>query len=314
MNRKQFLAELNQYLTFATGEERQSIISYYDSIFSGTAPEDEAKLILELDTPMKAAISLRRRKDSGEDLRLLNQPAPVEEIPVEEISVEETPVVETPAVEPPAVEAEVENISIVESSETESPVDKIPAAEVPVTDTPEEEPSVVETPAVETPVVEAPVAETPAVEAPVVETPVVETPVAETPVVENFPEDIPGVDVSYEELNYDDIDDEMGKAYEPESKKRPAVTAAYVFKVIGVTLLGIIIAAACLPIAAVGVFLLASMGNLIIAGLSSLYYTTDALLLFGGGLMLGAPGIIVVWLALWIAVKLISKLTGSLKR
>lgn len=284
MNRKQFLAELNQYLTFATGEERQSIISYYDSIFSGTAPEDEAKLILELDTPMKAAINLRRRKDSGEDLRLLNQPAPAEE---------------APGVEAPSVEAPGEDIPIVETSAAESPVEEIPVEEVP---------------AVETPVEEIPVVETPVEEIPVEETPAVDTSIEEIPVVEMAVEDIPGVDVSYEELNYDDIDGERDEAYEPEPKKRPAVTAAYVFKAIGVTLLGIIIATACLPIAAVGVFLLASMGNLVIAGLSSLYYTTDALLLFGGGLMLGAPGIIVVWLALWIAVKLISKLTGSLKR
>ncbi len=312
MNRKQFLAELNQYLTFATGEERQSIISYYDSIFSGTAPEDEAKLILELDTPMKAAISLRRRKDSGEDLRLLNQPAPVEENPAEAISMEETSVVEAPAVEAPVIEISGESISIVESLESESPVDKISAAEVPATETHEEGPSVPETSVIDIPVVETSEAEASIEEVPVEEPPAIEMPVEEIPVVEMPVEDIPGVDVSYEELNYDDIDDEMGKAYEPEN--RPAVTAAYVFKVIGVTLLGIIIAAACLPIAAVGVFLLASMGNLIIAGLSSLYYTTDALLLFGGGLMLGTPGIIVVWLALWIAVKLISKLTGSLKR
>lgn len=289
MNKNQFLAELSQYLTFATAEERQSLMRYYDSMFSGTLPEDEAKLILELDTPMKTAINLRRRKDSGEDLRLIGESAQVAEAP----AVDEAPVVETPVAETPVVET--------------------PAAETPVVETPVVEAPVVDTPAVETPVVETPVVETPVVETPVVETPVAETPVAEAPVVETPEYENSEIDISYKELDYDELISEENPEYR-DTLRRPAVTVGYVFKLIGVILLGIIIAAACLPIAAVGVFLLASMGNLIIAGLSSLYYTTDALLLFGGGLMLGAPGIIVVWLALWIAVKLISKLTDSLKR
>jgi len=66
MNRQQFLAELNQYLTFFSPQERAAIIAEFGEKFDAAGPEGETALIIELGTPMKVAIDLKRRKESGE--------------------------------------------------------------------------------------------------------------------------------------------------------------------------------------------------------------------------------------------------------
>ena len=66
MNRQQFLAELNQYLTFFSPEERAKILSDYTGKFEAAGEASEAALLLEFGTPMIVAIELKRRKESGE--------------------------------------------------------------------------------------------------------------------------------------------------------------------------------------------------------------------------------------------------------
>lgn len=82
----------------------------------------------------------------------------------------------------------------------------------------------------------------------------------------------------------------------------------FVFAIIGVSLISLLIAAFFLVIAALGAGLLVSTCYLLIAGLKSLVYLTDALLLFGGGLVCAGLGLIIVWFAVWSAISLISKL------
>ncbi|NLV85991.1 MAG: DUF1700 domain-containing protein, partial [Clostridiales bacterium] len=65
MNKNQFLIELNQYLTFLSPAERTEIISSYTAKFDSVSEEGEAALILNLGTPTKIAIDLKRQKESG---------------------------------------------------------------------------------------------------------------------------------------------------------------------------------------------------------------------------------------------------------
>ncbi|MGI5978136.1 MAG: HAAS signaling domain-containing protein [Oscillospiraceae bacterium] len=67
MNRPQFLAELNQYLTFFTPDERTAIMASYAQKFDDAGEEGEAALIAELRTPMRVAIDLKRRQEAGDD-------------------------------------------------------------------------------------------------------------------------------------------------------------------------------------------------------------------------------------------------------
>ena len=67
MNRPQFLAELNQYLTFFTPEVRTAIMASYTQRFDDAGEEGEGGLIVELGTPMRVAIGLKRRQEAGDD-------------------------------------------------------------------------------------------------------------------------------------------------------------------------------------------------------------------------------------------------------
>ena len=78
--------------------------------------------------------------------------------------------------------------------------------------------------------------------------------------------------------------------------------------IIGATLLSIIIIAVFLAVAAVGVALLVAMSYLLLTGLKNLLYITDALLLFGGGLVCAGFGLLIVWFAVSSAIGLISRL------
>ncbi|PKM73307.1 MAG: hypothetical protein CVU91_05110 [Firmicutes bacterium HGW-Firmicutes-16] len=93
----------------------------------------------------------------------------------------------------------------------------------------------------------------------------------------------------------------------PPEKPKPR-GAKFVFAIMGASLISLVIAAFFLVIGAIGAGLLVSTCYLLIAGLKSLVYLTDALLLFGGGLVLAGLGLIIVWFAVWSAISLISKL------
>lgn len=67
MNKPQFLAELNQYLTFFTPDERTAIMASYSQRFDEAGEAGEAALLAELRTPMRVAIDLKRRQEAGDD-------------------------------------------------------------------------------------------------------------------------------------------------------------------------------------------------------------------------------------------------------
>lgn len=218
MNRQQFIAELSQYLTFYTPDEKAGIISAYNERFDSVGPEGEAALIAELCTPMMTAINLKRRMELGIKTAFGDEPVIKDKsCDLSEYSVE-TETEETLE----ALNAEESGAAAEEAATEELPEPPKPSAEKAV-------------------------------------------------------------------------------------KKKPH-GAGFVFALFGAALLSIIIAAVCLAIAAVGVGLLIAMSYLLITGLKNLLYLTDALLLFGGGLICAGFGLVIVWFAVWTAISLISKL------
>ncbi len=120
---------------------------------------------------------------------------------------------------------------------------------------------------------------------------------------------------------FDFTDEEAAEEVEEAALGEPAVTPAEaespktksnVMSIIGRSLLSIIIGIVCLAIAGIGVYLVVIMGNLLVTGLQIISQTTNALLMFGGGLIAGALGLLVVWFALWSAISLIVKLFKNL--
>jgi len=215
MNRHQFLTELNQYLTFFSPEERAKIVADYTEKFDAAGEEGESALLLQLGTPMIAAIDLKRRKEAGETFVDESGKACADKKADEDESLSSYNV------------------------ETET----------------------------------------------------------------------------YESITQDDTDEKepqpsappLAGLTEAPAKKRTSQTK-FVLAVIGATLLSIPIALLFLALASAGGMLIVSMGYLILTGLKSLYYVTDALLLFGGGLFSGGLGLLIIWFAVWSAISLISKL------
>lgn len=302
MNRQQFLAEFTQYLTFTTPEERDAIVSHFVSKFDEAGADGEAALLSELGTPIKSAIELKRRKESGEDLSVLcpigksdscgselspkdifyedesvlQEASPVEaEDNAAEASQQEQLIVEDTPVESADLEAAPQESSVIQAPQEPS-TPQAPPADISVPHREEMELSKEDEPAIADPV-EA---------------------------LSNEPFDLSHADNTYSE-------DEPVCSKSHSCEKKPC-TAGRVFAVIGAVLLSLIIAAVALAVAAVGVFGVCTMGNFVMAGLQNLYYLTNALLLFGGGLVIGAVGFVIIWFSVWAAISLISKLRKAL--
>lgn len=96
MNKHQFLAELSQYLSFLSAEDRTRVLEAYATRFEALEPEQEFALIAELGSPMRVAIELKRRLEAGE--RVVEEPEE-EAAPEEDISIpeEDSPTEEAPA-------------------------------------------------------------------------------------------------------------------------------------------------------------------------------------------------------------------------
>lgn len=77
---------------------------------------------------------------------------------------------------------------------------------------------------------------------------------------------------------------------------------------IGSGLIALVVSVFFLALVGVGIYFVVIMGNLLLTGLQSLSSSTNALLLFGCGLVAGAFGIVLIWLAIWSAIKLIARL------
>ena len=216
MNRQQFLAELNQYLTFFSPQERAAIISEFTDKLDAVGEEGESALIAELGTPMKLAIDFKRHKEAGKTVSFSS------------------------------INIEVKSDGFMEKYSVET----------------------------------------------------------ETYESITAPESIEDV------LQYEEIENNDSTAVVSRRKTQPAKN---VFAIIGATILSILIAIVFLAIASAGVMLLVAMCYLLLTGLQNLHYLTDALLLFGGGLVCGGFGLIILWFGLWTTISLISKLFRGTK-
>lgn len=90
---------------------------------------------------------------------------------------------------------------------------------------------------------------------------------------------------------------------EGEAVKKRSIPAS-----IGAFLLALLASVFFLALVGVGIYFFAIMANLLMTGLQSLSSSTNALLLFGCGLVAGALGLLLIWLAIWSAIKLIARL------
>lgn len=242
MNRQQFLAELNQYLTFFSPEERASIIASYNDRFDSAGQDNEHSLIAELGTPMMTAIDLKRRMEAGEKISFT---------------------VELEAAQPEILpEYSVE-------TETEATLDAI--AEIQETTSEEAEPVQPE--------------EVPSI-------------VSEEP-PEKAPEEAPPKPKAEPR--------KLDTPTKPHEQSKPPRKIS-VGGLIGASLLSLVITIVFLAVAAVGIILLVAMSYLLLTGLKNLLYITDALLLFGGGLVCAGLGLLIIWFAVSSAISLVSGL------
>lgn len=282
MNRQQFLAELSQYLTFFSPEEKAQIISAYNEKFNSVGSENEAALLAELGTPMMTAIDLKRRVEAGEQISFApeneiaeTEAAPENSVGTEAVSAEND---ESAAEEPPSAVEDEASAGLSEEAPAE---ENLQAAQGELIEEPSAE-------AYEA----APLAESrQEAPVPVEELPAVDIP-QEKPVV-LYPDEVPEAPYEYPLAPPAPFVVDA----EPKKLKRKISVA----KLIGASLLSIIITAFFLAVAAVGVVLLVAMSYLLLAGLKNLVYVTDCLLLFGGGLVCAGLGLLVVWFALWSA-------------
>ena len=119
---------------------------------------------------------------------------------------------------------------------------------------------------------------------------------------------------TYESITAEESEDETKpemplkvEIAEDTSAKRTSGTK-FALAIVGATLVSLPIALIFIALAAVGVMLVVAMGYLLLTGLKSLYYVTDALFLFAGGLVCGGFGLLIIWFAVWSAISIISKL------
>ena len=94
----------------------------------------------------------------------------------------------------------------------------------------------------------------------------------------------------------------------PQREEKPRIKAG---AMVSCVLLSIITAAVALLVSGIGVYFIVIMGNLLVTALQNLNQLNDSLLLFAGGLVSGGIGIVIVWLGIWSAIRIISKLAAK---
>ncbi|MEG1108444.1 MAG: DUF1700 domain-containing protein [Oscillospiraceae bacterium] len=255
MNKKLFLSELSHYLTFTSAYEREQIIEGYTSRFDAAGEEGEAALLSELGTPMMIAITLKRRREAGENICDIVEAPPSEVSP--QAAAETAP---SPAPEQP----------------TEPKGESLPVAD------------------------EAPL------------------PTGDPLPVDAAPPPIPqplsyeNISVEIEELNSESFDQDDIIIEKP--LPAPPKQSKHIVSTIFGGLLALLIGVVFLALAAVGVCFVAAMFNLFMCGLQLLSTPTNSLLLFGGGLIFGAVGLVIIWLAAWAAITIITRLFAAINR
>lgn len=291
MNRQQFVAELSQYLTFVSPEQRNEIIAYYSDRLDQAGPQGEADALAEIGTPMSVAITLKRRLEAnellipkGESVESPNlvrfEQKPEEAVPEAPVFVPEAvpqpaPAQEEPAA-PPETEAEPEAPEAEPSENVETEAEASSEAEENASEATEEISE-------EAPHNEEDAAEEPA-EEPAAEESVSEEP---EPVIE---QKAPA----------------SAKIPAPSAKK--PVTFGRVLGAIGIAIVSIVIVAFFTCIAAAGGVVGESGVEIIISGVTTDGYLTDALMVLAAGAVVFAAGLLITWFAVWAAIALIASM------
>ena len=280
MSRKQFLTELSQYLTFVSPEQRDEILAYYDAMLDHAGQDGESKLLQEIGTPMTVAIMLKRRLEANEPL-------------LPEISEK----IDTPYF----VKFRRRDLREVGSDHGDEEGQEHTPDDAPDDASEDEDDSRAE---------ESPQPET-----------VSETEDAlqsEEAFEAEKTEESEAAPVSGEDPEPAEstaaVSEEGASAKAAKSQSKPPVTFGRVMTAAGIVVLSLVIVAFFSFIAAIGGIVFASAVDIIISGFDSTIYLSDKLMIFGSGSLIMALGILLTWLAIWAAIRLIVSMVRGFNR
>ena len=304
MNRQQFLAELSQYLTFITPEQRDEVLAYYYARMQQAGPEGEAALLKEIGTPMTVAITLKRRLEASEPLIPTGdaEPAAPNMVKYMDEPSGDTAAESAPQSEPasPVWQAETPAQETAPAGDAaDAPAENAEAAEAPVDDAGSPEPEE----AVPLDTAEAASSEEAADEAEDEAEPLDLTKTA--PKAKGRPTKA------------------EAKRAKAAAKAAPAQTEYVKPKMtFGRFLLAICIAIASIAIVIFACFITAVGGvgivsgaQIIISGLTAAdVYLSDILIVVGGGAIVLTAGILVAWIGIWLAIQLITDMVRGFNK
>jgi hypothetical protein len=305
LNKQQYLAELQRLLVFMTEEDREKTVHRYGELFDAAEPDGAAQLIERLGSPTKAAIRLSRGYEPGQVDSVLPaiktpEPPPQDETkaqpqPEEAASFwDDLPEFELPDLDGPLAVAEDKQAG--ELPAPEQTPEQAPKSQ------PEAQPGSEQSPQPEPAPEPVLVEQLPGDEA--TEEPMAQEAVSasETPAAEPqaFPE--------YPEPRQDEPWRKAYEAEEPEEDSPLPLGVGISLFVLVMVALGLPLLALCLGVMAAllvpgcaGLFgaYLAAVG-----GLWCLGYIADAVLMFGLAFLILALGLIILWLGVWLDIKL----------
>lgn len=272
MNRQRFLAELRRLLVFMSEEDRDEAVRRCGEAFDAAGPEGESALIADMGSPTKLAIGLSRGYEPGKIPDVIPKTAIVRPKAAEAAPAEG----ELLPAEPKVTWTDLPSFELHEAGPAEP--EAAPAAEAPA----EEPASAAEAPAPE----EAPV---PAAEP--------EKAADEKREWKNeTPEPVAGEPAAEPEGSHTAVERTM-----PLWLGIPLFIL--VFGALGIPL-GILCLALSLALLIPGAAILFGAYLIGVGGLWCTAYMADAVLLFGAAFIVLAVGMLVLWLGIWIAVKL----------
>lgn len=264
MNRQRFLAELRRLLVFMSEEDRDEAVRRCGEAFDAAGPEGESALIADMGSPTKLAIGLSRGYEPGKIPDVIPKTAIVRPKAAEAVPAEG----EILPAEPEVTWTDLPSFELHEAGTAEP--EAAPAAEA------------------------APEAEAPAHAEPA---PTPETPAEAEPEKKNeTPEAIPEAPAAEPEEPHTTVERTM-----PLGLGIPLFIL--VFGALGIPL-GILCLALSLALLAPGAAILFGAYLIGVGGLWCTAYMADAVLLFGAAFIVLAVGLLVLWLGIWLAVKL----------
>ena len=266
LNKQRFLAELRRLLVFMSEEDRDEAVRRCSEAFEAAGPEGEAALIADMGSPTKLAIGLSRGYEPGRIPDVIPRTAIVRPAPAE-----------------PDVPAEGELLP----AEPEVTWTELPSFDLPMAEAAE--------PAEAGPAPTEPSAETEAPKqapAPAEPAPAAEPPAKPAPEKKKAPEPVP---------------EEPAEKREVVERTMPLGLGIPLFILVFVALgipLGVLCLCLALALLVPGAAILFGAYLTGIGGLWCTAYMADAVLLFGAAFIVLAVGLLVLWLGVWLAVKL----------